>query len=54
FSDGAFTGVTAIKSLYLDNNRLKTLPKSLEYGTLTNMTLNNNPWTCNCSLSPLR
>lgn len=54
FSDGAFTGVTAIKSLHLDNNRLKTLPKSLEYGTLTNLTLVNNPWTCNCQLSPLR
>uniref|UniRef100_A0AAV2LKB2 Chondroadherin n=1 Tax=Knipowitschia caucasica TaxID=637954 RepID=A0AAV2LKB2_KNICA len=54
FSDGAFTGVTAIKSLHLDNNRLKTLPKSLEYGTLTNLTLTNNPWTCTCSLAPLR
>ncbi|KAJ0016094.1 hypothetical protein NQD34_014384 [Periophthalmus magnuspinnatus] len=54
FSDGAFTGVTAIKSLYLDNNRLRTLPRSLEYGTLTNLTLFNNPWTCSCSLAPLK
>lgn len=54
FSDGTFTGVTAIKSLHLDNNRLKSLPKSLEYGTLTNLTLSNNPWGCTCQLAPLR
>ncbi|XP_032357505.1 chondroadherin [Etheostoma spectabile] len=54
FSDGAFTGVTAIKSLHLDNNRLKFLPKSLEFGTLTNLTLSSNPWNCTCQLSRLR
>ncbi|XP_019130577.1 chondroadherin [Larimichthys crocea] len=54
FSDGAFTGVTAIKSLHLDNNKLKSLPRSLEYGTITNLTLSNNPWSCTCQLAPLR
>ncbi|XP_023262594.1 chondroadherin [Seriola lalandi dorsalis] len=54
FSDGAFAGVTAIKSLHLDNNKLKSLPKSLEFGSITNLTLSNNPWTCTCQLAPLR
>lgn len=54
FSDGAFTGVTAIKSLHLDNNKLKSLPKGLELGTITNLTLSNNPWSCTCQLAPLR
>ncbi|XP_062416253.1 chondroadherin [Pungitius pungitius] len=54
FSDGAFTGVTAIKSLNLDNNKLRSLPKSLNLGTVTNLTLSNNPWSCTCQLAPLR
>uniref|UniRef100_A0A3P8S2N1 Chondroadherin n=1 Tax=Amphiprion percula TaxID=161767 RepID=A0A3P8S2N1_AMPPE len=54
FSDGAFTGVTAVKSLHLDNNKLKLLPKSLEFGTITNLTISNNPWSCTCQLAPLR
>ncbi|XP_049418774.1 chondroadherin [Epinephelus fuscoguttatus] len=54
FADGAFTGVTAVKSLHLDNNKLKLLPKSLEFGTITNLTLSNNPWSCTCQLAPLR
>lgn len=54
FSDGAFTGVTAVKSLHLDNNKLKSLPKGLEFGTITNLTLSNNPWNCSCELAPLR
>lgn len=54
FSNGAFTGATALKSLYLDNNRLRSLPRQMEYGTLTNITLFNNPWNCNCHLAPLR
>ncbi|TDG97751.1 hypothetical protein EPR50_G00211010 [Perca flavescens] len=54
FSDGAFTGVTAVKSLHLDNNKLKFLPKSLGFGTLTNLTLSSNPWSCTCQLAPLR
>lgn len=54
FSDGAFTGVTAVKSLHLDNNKLKSLPKGFEFGTITNLTLSNNPWSCTCQLAPLR
>nr|XP_046233578.1 chondroadherin [Scatophagus argus] len=54
FSDGAFTGVTAVKTLHLDNNKLKSLPKGLEFGTITNLTLSNNPWNCTCQLAPLR
>uniref|UniRef100_A0A3Q0RXJ9 Chondroadherin n=1 Tax=Amphilophus citrinellus TaxID=61819 RepID=A0A3Q0RXJ9_AMPCI len=53
-SDGAFTGVTAVKSLHLDNNRLKSLPKSLQFNSITNLTLSNNLWNCTCQLAPLR
>ncbi|CAL8260104.1 unnamed protein product [Arctogadus glacialis] len=54
FSDGAFTGVTAVKSLHLEGNKLRSLPRSLEFSTLTNLTLAQNPWTCSCTLAPLR
>lgn len=54
FSDGAFAGVTALKSLHLDNNKLRSLPRSLELGPITNLTLSNNPWSCTCQLAPLR
>lgn len=53
-SDAAFAGVTAIKSLHLDNNKLKLLPRGLEFGTINNLTLSNNPWSCTCQLAPLR
>ncbi|KAJ8283473.1 hypothetical protein COCON_G00023230 [Conger conger] len=54
FSDGAFVGVTALKSLHLENNRLRSLPRSLELSSLQNITISGNPWTCNCMLAPLR
>ncbi|XP_030629453.1 chondroadherin [Chanos chanos] len=54
FSSGAFEGVTALKSLHLDNNKLKTLPSSLDFSTLRNLTLSNNPWSCTCQLENLR
>lgn len=53
-ADGAFGGVTALKSLHLDNNKLKSLPSSLEFTTITNLTLANNPWACTCQLTNLR
>ncbi|KAM9715772.1 chondroadherin isoform 1-T3 [Menidia menidia] len=53
-SDGAFNGVTAIKHLDLNNNKLRSLPKSLEFGTINNLILSNNPWSCSCQLAPLR
>ncbi|XP_062859776.1 chondroadherin [Trichomycterus rosablanca] len=54
FSNAAFEGVTALKSLHLENNKLKTLPNSLVFTALQNLTLFNNPWTCNCQLANLR
>lgn len=53
-SDGAFAGVTAIKLLHLDNNRLRSLPRGFDFGTITNITLSNNPWNCTCQLAQLR
>ncbi|KAJ8390685.1 hypothetical protein AAFF_G00100650 [Aldrovandia affinis] len=54
FSDGAFTGVTALKSLHIENNKLRGLPRSLEFTTVQNITMTGNPWNCNCQLAPVR
>ncbi|XP_028674717.1 chondroadherin [Erpetoichthys calabaricus] len=54
FSDGAFNGVTALKSLHIENNKLSSLPSSLSFATVENITLSNNNWMCNCQLAPLR
>ncbi|XP_005999661.1 chondroadherin [Latimeria chalumnae] len=53
-SDGAFNGVTALKSLHIENNKLTTLPSNLVFTSLQNMTLHGNPWQCNCNLAHLR
>ncbi|XP_026078498.1 chondroadherin-like [Carassius auratus] len=54
FSNAAFEGVTALRSLHLENNKLKSLPSSLEFKTLQNITLFNNPWSCTCQLANLK
>ncbi|XP_069785487.1 chondroadherin [Narcine bancroftii] len=54
FADGAFNGVTALSSLHLHGNKLQTLPQTLTFSKMKNMTLSNNPWTCSCSLAALR
>ncbi|XP_077595379.1 chondroadherin [Stigmatopora nigra] len=53
-SDEAFAGVTALTSLHLEGNKLRTLPKSLDLSRVGNLTLADNPWTCDCQLAPLR
>ncbi|XP_028824686.1 chondroadherin-like [Denticeps clupeoides] len=54
FSDGAFSGVTALKSLHIQNNKVKNLPGSLDLSTITNLTLSGNPLSCTCQLASLR
>ncbi|TEA40252.1 hypothetical protein DBR06_SOUSAS8210206 [Sousa chinensis] len=46
FSDGAFLGVTTLKHVHLENNRLNQLPSSFPFHSLETLTLTNNPWKC--------
>ncbi|KAM4691335.1 chondroadherin [Rhinophrynus dorsalis] len=54
FSDKAFVGVTTLKTLDIENNKLSYLPANAPYSTLQSLTLANNPWYCSCQLAPLR
>ncbi|XP_066522125.1 chondroadherin [Hoplias malabaricus] len=54
FSTAAFEGVTALKHLHLENNKLKNLPSSLVFTSIQNLTLFNNPWSCTCQLANLK
>ncbi|XP_072098071.1 chondroadherin [Mobula birostris] len=54
FSDGAFNGVTALSALHLNDNKLQSLPQSLTFTKMKNITLSDNRWDCACSLAALR
>ncbi|XP_053564821.1 chondroadherin [Bombina bombina] len=54
FSDKAFVGVTTLKTLDLEANRLSILPANFPYSTLQTLKVANNPWHCTCQLAPLR
>ncbi|XP_053158635.1 chondroadherin [Hemicordylus capensis] len=54
FSDKAFVGVTTLKTVHMENNKLSSLPANFPFGRLETLTLSNNPWQCSCQLAPLR
>ncbi|KAM3910051.1 chondroadherin [Leptodactylus fuscus] len=54
FSEKAFVGVTTLKKLNIEGNRLSQLPANAPYTTLQNASLANNPWHCTCQLAALR
>ncbi|XP_074870808.1 chondroadherin [Carettochelys insculpta] len=54
FSEKAFTGVTTLKAIHIENNKLNQLPGNFPFSSLQNITLSNNPWHCSCQLTALR
>ncbi|PIO15161.1 hypothetical protein AB205_0085040 [Aquarana catesbeiana] len=54
FSEKAFVGVTALKSLNIEGNKLSQLPANAPISSLQNLTLANNPWHCSCQLAAVR
>lgn len=53
--DGAFTGLSKLRTLLLQHNRLKTATEEvlLPLIRLTYLRLYDNPWSCHCSLDSL-
>ncbi|KAM9296044.1 chondroadherin [Gastrophryne carolinensis] len=54
FSEKAFVGVTALKNLNIEGNKLTQLPGNAPFSGLQNLTLANNPWHCSCQLAAMR
>ncbi|XP_075034008.1 chondroadherin [Mixophyes fleayi] len=54
FSEKAFVGVTTLKTLNIEGNKLTLLPANAPFSTLQNLTLANNPWQCSCQLAAVR
>ncbi|KAM4033235.1 chondroadherin isoform 1-T2 [Anomaloglossus baeobatrachus] len=54
FSEKAFVGVTTLKKLNIEGNKLSQLPANAPFSTLQNLTLANNPWHCSCQLAAVR
>ncbi|KAE8576805.1 hypothetical protein XENTR_v10004323 [Xenopus tropicalis] len=54
FSDKAFVGVTTLKTLNIEGNKLSQLPANVPYSSLQSLALANNPWHCTCQLAALR
>lgn len=53
---GAFNGLNNLERLYLDGNELIYMPETTlpAAGTFHGLTLQNNPWHCNCRLRGLQ
>ncbi|XP_040293904.1 chondroadherin isoform X2 [Bufo bufo] len=54
FSEKAFAGVTALKKLNIEGNKLNQLPADVPFSSIQNLTLANNPWHCSCQLAAVR
>ncbi|KAG8446318.1 hypothetical protein GDO86_013957 [Hymenochirus boettgeri] len=54
FSDKAFVGVTTLKKLNIEGNKLNQLPNNAPYATLQSIMLTGNSWHCSCQLASLR
>ncbi|MEE6527179.1 hypothetical protein FKM82_028349 [Ascaphus truei] len=54
FSDKAFVGVTTLKTLDVEGNKLSHLPANTPYSSLQSLALGSNPWHCSCQLAALR
>lgn len=54
-SSGAFTGLgPQIRSLYLEKNKVRSLPNLHSFTALEVISLSDVPFSCDCQLLPLR